>query len=259
MRTFTLALLSFLLPTSICAAQSGSSLDEIFRTANEAAFQGDHAAAARGYEQLIDVGVDDPDVFYDLGLAYAHLGRHGRAVAAFERALRARPGDDGALAGLEASRTALGRRRAEREGEAVVDAGTPFGESLFGSVSEDVLAVSVLALMALFFGLLTSLSFAEAERTRLAVGIASPLVGIALAILGFGLLARTGAFDPGPPAVVVQEDAALREGPSAAATERARALEGERAYVLDDESGFAHVVLAGGREGWVAVEDIVRL
>jgi tetratricopeptide (TPR) repeat protein len=259
MRTLSLVLLSFCLPASLCAAQAGSSLSDIFRTANEAAFEGDYGAAARGYEQLVDVGVDDPDVFYDLGLAYAHLAQHGRAVAAFERALRARPGDTGALAGLEASRTALGRRRAEREGEAVVDAGTPFGESLFGAVSEDMLAVSVLVLMALFFGLLTSLSFATAERTRLAIGVVTPLVGITLAILGFGLLARTGAFDPGPAAVVVREDASLREGPSAAATERHRALEGERAYVLGEEAGFAHVVLGGGREGWVAVGEIVRL
>jgi tetratricopeptide (TPR) repeat protein len=260
MRTLAvLAVLSLLLPTSTAAAQAGSSLSDIFRTANEAAFHGDYEAAATGYEQLVDVGVDDPDVFYDLGLAYAHLGRHGRAVAAFERALRGRPGDAGALAGLEASRTALGRRRAERQGEAVVDAGTPFGESLFGSVSEDVLAASVLVLMALFFGLLTSLSFATAERTRLAIGVITPLVGISLTILGFGLLARTGAFDPGPAAIVVHEDASLREGPSAAATERHRALEGERAYVLGSEAGFAHVVLGGGREGWVSEGEIVPL
>jgi tetratricopeptide (TPR) repeat protein len=258
-RTFFLTLVALMLPASLAAAQAPASLSEIFRTANEAAFQGNYATAATGYEQLVDVGVDDPDVFYDLGLAYAHLGRHGRAVASFERALRARPGDAGALAGLEASRTALGRRRAEREGEAVVDAGTPFGESLFGAVSEDMLAGLVLALMALFFGLLTSLSFAEAERTRLAIGVITPLVGISLAILGFGLLARTGAFDPGPPAIVVREDASLREGPSPAATERHRAVEGERAYVLGSEAGFAHVVLGGGREGWVDAEEIVPL
>lgn len=257
MRSFVLTL-ACLLPASLASAQAGS-LSDIFRAANEAAFEGDYEHAAAGYEQLVDVGVDDADVFYDLGLAYAHLGRHGRAVAAFERALRARPGDAGALAGLEASRNALGRRRAEREGEAVVDAGTPFGESLFGSVSEDGLAIAVLALLALFFGLLTSFSFATAERTRLAVGVATPLVGITLAVLGFALLARTGAFDPGPAAIVVHEDASLREGPSGSATERHRALEGERAYVLGREAGFAHVVLGGGREGWVAESDLQLL
>lgn len=247
------------LPTSALA--QAQSLPDLFRSANQAAFEGDQETAVRDYEQLVELGVDDPDVFYDLGLAYAHLGRHGRAIAAFERALRARPGDDGALTGLEASRAVLGRRRAERQGEAVVDAGTPLGESLFVSVSEDALALLVLALTAAFFGLLTALLLVprERERLRLGVGVATPLVGITLTVAGLGLAARAGVFDPGPPAIVVTEGAAVREGPSPSATERHEALEGERAYVLGTEPGFVHVVLGGGREGWVAEGDLVSL
>jgi tetratricopeptide (TPR) repeat protein len=256
-----LALALALAPALAPALALAQSLPDLFHRANEAASLGNHRAAVEGYEQLIDLGVDDPDVFYDLGLAYAHLGQHGRAVAAFERALRARPGDAGALAGLEASRAVLGRRRAEREGEAVVDAGTTFGESLFVSVSEDALAIAVLVLTALFFGLLTALAVVrrERERLRLGVGVAAPLAGIALTVAGIGLAARAGTFDPGPPAIVVVENAAIREGPNAAATERHEALEGERAYVLGTEPGFAHVLLGGGREGWIAESDLVRL
>jgi tetratricopeptide (TPR) repeat protein len=255
--TLALALALALAPSPALA----QSLPELFHAANEAASLGDHHTAARGYEQLIELGVDDPDVFYDLGLAYAHLGQQGRAVAAFERAVRARPGDTGALAGLEASRAVLGRRRAERQGEAVVDAGTTFGESLFVAVSEDMLAISVLALTALFFGLLAALVLVarDRERLRLGVGVATPLVGIALTLAGVGLAARAGTFDPGPPAIIVIENAPIREGPNAAATERHEALEGERAYVLGTEPGFAHVLLGGGREGWIAESDLVRL
>lgn len=255
-----LVLLAVMLAPSLVHAQS-ESLPDLFRAANQSAFQGRYDVAARGYEQLVELGVDDPDVYYDLGLAYAHVGQHGRAIAAFARALRARPGDAGALAGLEASRAVLGRRRAERHGEAVVDAGTTLGESLFVSVSEDVLAVVVLALTALFFALLTGLTLVrrDRERLRLGLGVATPLVGIALVVAGVGLAARSGAFDPGPPAIVVVEGAPVREGPSATATERHEALEGERAYVLGTEPGFAHVILGGGREGWIADFDLVRL
>ncbi len=259
MRAALFVALLWLAP-SLASAQPHS-LPDLFRASNEAAFQGDQETAARGYEQLVELGVDDPDVYYDLGLAYSHLGRHGRAIAAFERALRARPGDAGALAGLEASRAVLGRRRAERQGQAVVDAGTTLGESLFVSLSEDVLALAVLALTALFFGLLTGLVLVPRarERLRLGMAVATPLVGIALTIAGLGLAARAGSFDPGPPAIVILEDAPVREGPSPAATERHEALEGERAYVVGTEPGFAHVVLGGGREGWVAESDLVRL
>lgn len=248
-----------LAPTGALA--QARSLPDLFRAANQDAAEGRYDAAATGYEQLVELGVDDADVFYDLGLAYAHLGRHGRAIAAFERAVRARPGDEGALAGLEASRAVLGRRRAEREGEAVVDAGTTLGESVFTSLSEDLLAALVLGLTAAFFLLLAGLSVVsrERERVRLGIGVATPLVGIATVIAAFGLAARIGTFDPGPAAIVITENAPVREGPSPQSTERHEALEGERAYVVGSEPGYAHVILGGGREGWVADGDLVRL
>lgn len=260
MRALCLGLLLAALAPSLARAQPRS-LPELFRAANQDAAEGRYDAAAAGYEQLVELGVDDADVFYDLGLAYAHLGRHGRAIAAFERAVRARPGDDGALAGLEASRAVLGRRRAEREGEAVVDAGTTLGESVFTSLSEDLLAAVVLGLTATFFALLAALSIVarERERVRLGLGVAAPLVGIGLVIAAFGLAARIGTFDPGPAAIVVTEGAPVREGPSPESTERHEALEGERAYVVGTEPGYSHVILGGGREGWVAEGDLVRL
>lgn len=239
-----------------CAAQS---FEALFDEGNHAFFQADYETAQARYEALIEAGVDDPDVHYNLGATYARQGRHGRAIVEFERARRLRPSDEGVAQALDASRAIVGRRHAERDGEAVVEAGAPFGEALFAFLSEDALAWLVLALVWLGCVAIVALFFVQAERLRLALGVAVPLLLLAVLLTGSGLLSRRGVFAAGPAAIVVRDDAPLREGPRREARERARALEGERAEVLARDGEWARVRLGGGREGWVEADDVAEL
>ena len=248
--------LASLLGTEGASAQS---FDTLFREGNEAFFRADYETAAARYEALAEAGVDDPDVHYNLGVTYARQGRHGRAIVELERAVRLRPSDEGAGTALDASRAIVGRRHAEREGEAVVEAGAPFGEALFSFLSEDGLAILVLALMLALSGVLMALFIVRHERARIGLGVAAPLVLVLLATTGVGLLSRRGAFAAGPTAIVVRDDAALREGPRDEATVRARALEGERCEVIARDGEWARVRLGGAREGWARADDLVEL
>jgi tetratricopeptide (TPR) repeat protein len=243
----------------LVAPVSAQSFDTLFREGNEAFFRGDYASAAARYEALEEAGVEDPDVHYNLGSTYARQGRHGRAIVELERAVRLRPSDEGARAALDASRAIVGRRHAEREGEAVVEAGAPFGEALFAFLSEDQLAALVLALTLALSGVFFALFFAARERVRIGLGVAAPLLVVVLATSGLGLLSRRGAFAEGPTAIVVRDDAPLREGPREEASVRARALEGERCELMSRDGAWARVRLGGGREGWVAALDVVEL
>ncbi|MBN8617111.1 MAG: tetratricopeptide repeat protein [Deltaproteobacteria bacterium] len=250
---------ALLLVASSASSAHAQSFDTLLREGNEAFFRGDYVTAAARYEALGEAGVDDPDVHYNLGASYARQGLHGRAIVELERAVRLRPSDEGARAALDASRAIVGRRHAEREGEAVVEAGAPFGEALFSFLSEDALAGVVLALELALSAVLLALFFVKHERARIGLGVAAPLFLVLLAATGLGLLSRRGAFAAGPTAIVVRDDAALREGPREEASVRARALEGERAEVLSRDGAWARVRLGGGREGWVVAEDVVEL
>jgi uncharacterized protein YgiM (DUF1202 family) len=238
---------------------SAQSFETLFREGNEAFFRADYETAAARFEALEEAGVDDADVHYNLGVTYARQGHHGRAIVELERAVRLRPADEGARTALDASRSIVGRRHAEREGEAVVEAGAPFGEALFSFLSEDGLAIVVLLLTLALSGVLLALFFVKHERARIGLGVTAPLLLVLLATTGVGLLSRRGAFAAGPTAVVVRDDAALREGPRDEATVRARALEGERCEVIARDGEWARVRLGGGREGWVAAPDVVEL
>jgi tetratricopeptide (TPR) repeat protein len=240
---------------SLSSPASAQRLEEVFDDANAAVFAGDLDAAIAGYERLVAAGVDDADVAYNLAVAHGRAGHYGQSIRWFERALSLRPGDDEAENGLAEVRAALGRRQAARDGEALVET-TPFTEAMVRPFSLSAIAWTVLVLDVLFFAFLLFFRRAASENQRLALGIATPVLGVLLALSAFGLMAKSGVLRDGQPAVVVTEDAAVREGPDRRAERRSDAREGERASILDRDGEWVHVRLTSGREGWMDREDV---
>ena len=230
--------------------------DAIFDRANQAYFRGDFGEAIAGYELLVESGIDDPDVSYNLATANARLGRWGHAIRWYEHALRLSPGDDDAERGLTIARAAIGRQRADRDGEATVQMRPSFGEAIVRPFSEGALAWLLLLMNVAFFGTLIARRFARGETPRLALGIAIPLTGLLLALAAVGLVVKTGALADGERAVVLAEDAEVREGPDRRARTRTSAVEGETAWIVDRHGDWVHVALPGGREGWMEASDV---
>lgn len=244
----------------VVAALSSSAraqrLDAIFEEANQAQFAGELERAAQGYERLVEAGVDDPDVNYNLATAYARAGRLGHAVWWYERALRLRPDDEEAAVALASVRAELGRQRVRREGEALVEIRPPFTEALVRPFSERFLAVFVLLSNFAFFGLLLVFPRVRAEARRLGVGIAIPIVGLLLLASSVGLAVKREVFAAGASAIALSENAPLREGPDPRAKERGEVAEGQRLRVKERDSSWVRVDAGGGRSGWLPAEAV---
>jgi tetratricopeptide (TPR) repeat protein len=239
-----------------CLPASAQSLQVIFSSANQAYFRGDWTAATQQYQTLVNAGVQDADVYYNLATAYARAGKLGKAVLCFERSLKLRPGDNDAEKALAAAVDALGRKRAEKQGEATVRTKPPLGVALVKPFSEELLAWLLLGFNLAFFGVLVAFRFATREATRVGLAIAAPLLGLLMAAASAGLLIKSEALMEGRAAVVLREDAPLREGPDPRAQVRAGALEGQPARILQREGEYVRVKLSGGAEGWMQRGDV---
>lgn len=251
----SIAVLCFAL-AALPASAAADSLEEIFERANAAYFRGDYEGAAEGYRRLVELGVVDADVAFNLATAEARRGRYGAAAQFYERTLWLRPGDADAHRGLDAARTALGRRLAEASGEGEVDTAPPLSEALLGGVGRTTLAVVTLVTETLLFAVLLGLLFARREAVRLGLGIAAPLLAVVALVAGVGWALRAGVLEDGEPAVVVERSTPLREGPDAHAEVRHHAREGQRAWVVDRERSWARVRVPDLGEGWVASEHV---
>ncbi len=238
------------------ASASADSLEDIFERGNAAYFRGDYDAAAADYRRLVELGVVDPDVCFNLATAEARRGRYGAAAQFYERTLWLRPGDSDAHDGLDAARAALGRRLAEQMGEGEVDTAPPLSEALYGGIGRTSLAVVTVLAETLFCFALLGLLFVKRESLRLALGIAAPLLAIVALASGTGWALRAGVLEEGAPAVVVEATVPLREGPDAHAQVRHQAREGQRAWVLEQERSWSRVRVPDVGEGWVANDHV---
>lgn len=229
---------------------------EVFARANHSYLTGQYDVAIDQYQVLVDSGVADPDVTFNLGTAHARAGHLGQAIRWFERTLALRPGDEAAARGIAGASSLLGAQRAQAEGEATVQTRPAMFESFVRSFTEDTLAIATLSLDVAFFVVLMGFFFATRESVRLSLGIAAPLLGLLGVVAMFALAQKMGMFRDGRPAIILRENAEVREGPDPRAQERAHGLEGERVEVLSHQGNYVHVMLGGRREGFMLSEDV---
>lgn len=237
-------------------APTAQSLDAIFRGGNEAFFQSDFRKASQQYQRLVEAGVRDADVYFNLGSAHARLGELGQAILSFERAALLAPNDAELAQALSTARTALGKRRSERQGEATVRTRPPLIEALVRPYHENTLAGLTLAFDLLCFGLLIARRYAGGEALRMGLALGAFGCALLLAVTGSALFLKRGGLENGHAAVVLRESAELREGPDPRAHVRGAAHEGENARALQRDGAFLRVRTAAGQEGWMHGNDI---
>ena len=233
------------------------SLAEIFEAANISASRGDHSDAIRKYDTLIDVGVRDADVYFNLATSFAQAGDYPRAILNYERALVLRPGDDEASESLRAAEKVLEERRAEAEGEAMIERSSSISEAIYSGMTEDSLAYALLAANLFFF---VCLGVAWAVRRRMQA-LYSALISSAVVLLfcAFGLAVKAGLLREGPRAVALDDRVALREGPDPNARVRGEARGGDRGEIVDRDRDFVKLQAVSGLQGWAPASAVGQI
>ncbi|MBM4370076.1 MAG: hypothetical protein FJ098_00380 [Deltaproteobacteria bacterium] len=260
-----LAGLVLLPPLRTDAADPAGSPDPraLWATANEDWFAGRYAAALQRYEALLDLGVDNASLRFDLGTAALRLERYGLAIHHLELAARADPSDGLArdiVTNLEVARAALLERDRDRieTGQLLFDPSLGVWPTLFTLLPRTLVLALALALAAAFC---LSLAILGIRRLSALHGPArvvawASLVPFALAAtLAVGRLHTDRVLRPG---VVVAPDAVLREVPSRSAR-GAPVAEGLQLRVLDpapDAQGLLRVRIGDEREGWMIQDDL---
>lgn len=240
------------------ALSSTQRMDTVFRSANRAYFEGDTRQAIELYGVLLEAGVRDPDVYFNLGVSYARAGQYGRAILHFERAARLRPSDRGAQEGAAMARAALVERDATPVSD-ILDAGSDGLGAVVRPISEPFLAIGLLAANAILFGSLLLRRVVRAEPLRLALGVSASLAIVVLTGMAAGLSAKRELFEEGRLGIVTSREASILEGPHPSAGSRGRAREGERARLFERDESYVRVELDGGRQGWMAQSSVEAL
>jgi len=232
------------------------SLAGVFARGNRAYAKGDYPAAIAAYDELIEAGVDDPHVSYNLGTAHAKAKHYGQAIRYFEQSLKLEPGDGEVRRSLDKARQALGQKLATKTGEAVVSTRPPMTEALFAAFRVDSLAILLLSAVWLLTGCLFGLRRTHTEALRLGLGILGALSVVTAAVAGVGLGVKTDWGAEGKRAIVIKDEVALRDGPDEGAQSSLILREGTPVRVLHRERSFVEVGVGSDRRGYLPASDV---
>lgn len=236
-------------------AASSPSADSAFSRATELYRTGAFGEAAQTLESIVAQGSASGEVYFNLGNAYYRDGNVGRAILAFERALRYLPSDDDVAHNLR-----LARLRA-------VDRIDPVPEFVLVAwlrmVSDVVPPSASRALFLIFwtvvFGSLVVLylgrTAALVRWSRIAFFVAVPLA----VLLGALWIAQLTALTDDSAGIILTPTVTARSSPDAASVDAFVIHEGLKVEIGVTVDGWTRVTLADGKVGWVKAADVERI
>lgn len=252
----TLAAL-LLLGAAVPRDAQAETIQDLFDAANDSYWRGEFEAARDLYHRIVeDFRVDNPEVYLNLGNAYARLDLLGSAILYYKRALRCAPGDETEKAidtNLARARGLLQARHRERieQNRMLYEESHGAWYDLFHLLTEDTLAVVLLLLCAaLAAALIVARLSPRVSLRRVLRPTAAVLAVVALAFGGLlaGHRATSSAVRLG---IVIHADVKLKATrlPDAATVTLPEGL--ELRILNDPEEGEMRVQLSNGREGYV--------
>lgn len=230
----------------VWALLGASAFDQTFERGVEAYERGRYTESIAAFEHLVDQGVVDPALFYNLGNAYYRNGQLAPAIAYYERALQLNPGLRNAQENL---------RRAVAQTERAMSRPQPseWEQSLFSwhfGLSRRASASVALVFWALGWVLLSVRLLRPWPYFRRA---ATAALVIALV---FGVSWWLKA-DPPMLAVASEPRVPVRYGTRAEEAVRFELYEGDRVLIDARKNGWVRVVTSGGERGWASAHQLL--
>ena len=238
--------LPLLRPAAASAGLLAAQADR-FARGNALYEEGDFEAAAAAYASVLATGLESAALHYNLGNAHYRVGRLGPAVLAYERALRLDPGHDDALANLALVNAQL-RDRFEPLPRFWLSAAADWWLAVWPRRAVGpAAACAYLALGAA----LAMLVLGRPRRAARALRAAAWTAGTAFVALGATLAAKEAGWTQPEEAVVMAGEAQAVSAPSSDGLALFTIHEGAKVRIDRRSGGWAEIVLADGRVGWL--------
>ena len=233
-------------------AQSPLPTEALLR-ANRLYEAGDFAAAAEAYQSLIDGGLRNSLLYYNLGNAWFKQGDLGRAILNYRRAARLAPRDPDIRANLSLA-------RAQTADAIKADGRAPLQELV--TLAQTWLTLNETALLAL--GLWFALAALVIVRSHLPPGRGRALLQILLPATAFLFLAALLALGSRlydersrPAAVVIAPEVNVTSGPGEQYITEFTLHSGAEVRLIERRDYWVRLVLPGGQlQGWVPADAV---
>ena len=240
------------LTVQTAGGNSLAAVEQVWDAANTAYINSDYHRAIDAYRQLILRGYASDKLYYNLANAYFKVGRYGKAILYYNRALRLAPGDADIRYNLDVANTFT------KDKIAVVPEFFLKGwvRSVRMSLGCTAWSVVSLAALALLFALVLLYLLAGRLAWRKAgfYGTLAMLL-VFVASTSFAVTERRELLDS-TEAVVMSSSVSVKSSPDKASTDLFVLHEGANVRTVSELGDWREIVIADGKKGWVEARTI---
>ena len=244
----TFLAIGFLLYPLLYASADTESATALFNKGNQYYDGGKFDQAIEEYEKIVNLGIKNYQVFYNLGNAYFRQNQLGKAVLNYRRALVFKPGDDD----TEANLTFVKLFTLDKLEEQKINPLSNLLQWFLGLWSKDKLAVltSLFYVLSIVLGIF--LIF-RGLRRYLLLGLIVFLILFAVSGSSLWTKIKLDSIDYG---VVVIPQAEVRSGPGQDYVLQFTGHEGLELKVDEQAEGWYRISLPNGIKGWIPKEAV---
>lgn len=249
----------FIANQAFTLAKSSTSASDAMRTAGQLYDAGHFTEAAQSYQQVVDQGVVDSALYYNLGNAYFKQRDLGRAILNYRRAQRLAPRDADIAANLQRARDQVAAQisAANAPGNIVTSIETP-GQNWLTLNELAVLALLTWIGFVVVVMIYTSSKSGSALRQRLRYGLAA--VSLALLVSVAGLGSRLYREHTQTAGVIVAANIAVAASPGSQKAARFTLPGGAEVQLLETRGNWSQIALPNAEvRGWVPANAVKRV
>lgn len=228
--------------------------EKLFYAGNALYEKRDYAKAVDTYHEILEQGVENARLYYNMGNAFFKMGKLGYAILNYEKSKRLDPGDSDLRSNLEYARSLV-------EGSVYYGGRRNFIVKLIGRPFRD-LGLNKMFLMAAFLYIVVVLmAFANtyspgfAKKTRLIFFVVSAVFLWSLAIFAVRYyhqqVLRAG--------IVVQKSIECKYEPVENSANYYRLNEGDKVLILGARNGWCEIRRADGKSAWVKKDTVQEI
>ena len=234
------------------APGSLEAVEQVWDMANTAYINSDYHRAIEAYSQLSLRGYASDKLYYNLANAYFKLGRYGKAILYYNRALRLAPGDADIRYNLDVANTFVKDKIAVVP-EFFVKSWVRSVRMSLGCTAWSVVSLAALALLFAFV-LLYLLAGRLAWRKTGFYGMLAMLL-VFIASTSFAVTERSELLD-GTEAVVMNSSVSVKSSPDKASTDLFVLHEGTKVRTVSELGDWREFVIDKRKKGWVEARTI---
>ncbi len=239
--------------TGMSAVQAAEYPDSLWNAGVNAYSSGQWNEAEKAWSSLLDLGIENAPLYYNLGNAWYKENDMAHAILCYERALKIDPSYSDAAYNLEFARAGIQDKIVEVPAFFL----TRWVESLGHLVSSNAWVAIAFIFLVLCAGMVLMFLLARSSAASKA-GFITAIVSLVLSVSAFALAGVQKAdYNRADSAVVMSPVCSVKSAPSGTNAKDLFVLhEGTKVEIVDRVGEWINIELSDGRQGWMLSSDI---